>query len=582
MTRNFSGARSPIVTLAACVLLGSATICGLPAQATAQEHPRFVDLSLLVSPEYPCTWPTFPRFQLNAEERIGPLSPYNSDIIIIDGNTGTQLDVPPHSVTPPDSGFSNAGSFGRSYTDVVPAWQFGGEACVIDCRDLVDAASPGRSPLIGKERVIAWEKAHRPLGPGDVVLFFSGYSDRYYKPMPEGRRYGADPLEGKSPAWPGPDPDCMEYLASRKVMTLGIDSTSMGPIPDLAEPTHFAGLKHGMIWAESTTGLGQLPATGAFYCMLGPKYAGGIYSELPRLRRRRRPARKTADRLGPQAERRGPLGRAGRGPARLVAGSGRGQPPPALHHDPMGHEPEYPIALRNAHARRPVGHAPGPTRIRLPPSGFDNATYSPEVKSWLAEYEAKYGRRGTSDVTTEKVPISQTCGPARVIDVSHLLGTTDKASWPASPEITADHIRRDEAQHGELHPGDIVVFRSGWSDRYSKPLPAGKACLDDPLNGRSEGWPAPGPEAIAYLANKGNPLRGHRRPDAGRRRGEARAHDLLGTRQPGDGRRGILDERGSNAARGVLPLRRGEDPRRPRRPWASHRAVLTAPESEDA
>ena len=52
----------------------------------------------------------------------------------------------------------------------------------------------------------------------------------------------------------------MEYLAGRKVMTLGIDSTSMGPIPDLAEPTHFAGLKHGMIWTESATGLGAAPA----------------------------------------------------------------------------------------------------------------------------------------------------------------------------------------------------------------------------------------------------------------------------------------------------------------------------------
>ena len=63
----------------------------------------------------------------------------------------------------------------------------------------------------------------------------------------------------------------MEYLASRKVMTLGTDSTSMGPLPDLAEPTHFAGLKHGMIWTESATGLGGLPPTGAFYCMLGPE-----------------------------------------------------------------------------------------------------------------------------------------------------------------------------------------------------------------------------------------------------------------------------------------------------------------------
>ena len=146
--------------------------------AAEESAPRFVDLSLLVAPEYPCTWPTFPRFQINPEERIGPLSPYNSDILIIDGNTGTQLDVPPHSVTPPDSGLPNAGPFGRAYTDKIPAWQFGGEACVIDCRDLLDAAPPGRSALITKDRVMAWEKEHRPLGPGDVVLFHSGYSDR--------------------------------------------------------------------------------------------------------------------------------------------------------------------------------------------------------------------------------------------------------------------------------------------------------------------------------------------------------------------------------------------------------------------
>src|SRR5256885_8590365 len=126
---------------------------------------------------------------------------------------------------------------------------------------------------------MAWEKKHRPRGPGDVVLFHSGFSDKYYKPLPEGRRFAADPVAGKSPAWPDPDPGCMEYLAGRKVMTLGTDSTSMGPLPDLAEPTHYAGLKHGMIWTEGATNLGALPPTGAFYCLLGPKHAGAPYSE---------------------------------------------------------------------------------------------------------------------------------------------------------------------------------------------------------------------------------------------------------------------------------------------------------------
>src|SRR5262245_36670804 len=236
------------------------------APAADGQKAEVVDLSLLVAPEYPCTWPTFQRFVMKHYERIGPLSPYNSDMLIIDGNTGTQLDVPPHSVAAPSARLPNSGPFGLAFVDKVPAWQFGGEACVIDCKSLRDAAPKGRSDLVTKERVMAWERKHRPLGPGDVVLFHSGYSDAYYKPFPEGRRFGADPLEGKTPAWPDPDPACMEYLATRKVMTLGTDSASMGPIPDLGEPTHYAGLRHGMIWTESATGLGRLTTTRAFYC----------------------------------------------------------------------------------------------------------------------------------------------------------------------------------------------------------------------------------------------------------------------------------------------------------------------------
>jgi kynurenine formamidase len=144
-----------------------------------------------------------------------------------------------------------------------------------------------------------------------------------------------------------------------------------------------------------------------------------------------------------------------------------------------------------------------PPAYALPRKGFDNETYSPQVHRWLAEYEKNYGPRGTSDVTTEKVPIGQTCGRARLIDVKHLAGTTEKKSWPASPQITVADIRRHEKEHGDLKPGDIVIFSSGHNDKYFKPMPAGKACMDDPLNGLSEGWPAPGPDAVVYLSEKG-------------------------------------------------------------------------------
>jgi kynurenine formamidase len=486
-------------------LLLVAALSGLPAPARADSDspPRIVDLSLLVAGEYPCTWPTWPHFVFHPHQRIGPLSPYHSDILIIDGNTGTQLDAPPHSVAPPDSGLPTAGPAGLIYLDKIPAWQFGGEACVIDCKELRDGTSPGRSELVKRDRIKAWENAHRPLGPGDVVLFHSGYTDKYYRPLPEGRRFAADPVEGKAPAWPDPDPDCMEYLASRKVMTLGTDSTSMGPLPDLAEPTHYAGLKYGMIWTESATNLGQLPTTGAFYCMLGPKHAGGAYGEgrafavigNPLARRLIDAARKknVVDLSVVLAE---DLPATWTGPG------------VANHRQPymrvrFGYNPVTKSAPETHMLDSHAGTHLVPPAYALPKEGFDDRAYSPEVRGWLAEYEKKYGPRGTSDTTTDKVPVAQTCGPARVIDVKRLLGTTDRKNWPASPEITVAELQAYEQQHGTLKPGDIVIVHSGWSDQYYKSGPAGKACMEDPLNGRSEGWPALGPDAVLYLAAKG-------------------------------------------------------------------------------
>jgi kynurenine formamidase len=434
--------------------------------------------------------------------RIGPLSAYNSEVLIIDGNTGTQLDVPPHSIPLPETKLPNASPLGRMFTDKVPAWQYGGEACVIDCRELCDSGPKGRSDLVKRERVMAWEKKHRPLGFGDVVLFYSGYTDKYYKPFPAGRRFMAEPLEGKAPGWPDPDPDCMEYLATRKVLTLGCDSPSMGPIPDLAEPTHIAGLKHGMIWTEGAIGLGKLPVTGAFYCMIGPKHADDPYSE----GRAFAVVGPLAKQLVESCRKKNALDLS----VTLAGDLPVWWPGPGVSNHRQRYLTSHFLFAPNLgayHRLHTLDSHTGthlvPPSYALPEKGFDNAKYAPEIQKWLSEYEAKYGARGTSDVTTDNVPIAQTCGNARVIDVRHLVGTMDKKSWPASPEITVADIQKHEKTHGDLGAGDIVIFHSGHSDKFFKPFPQGDACMSDPLNGKSEGWPAPGAEAILYLADKG-------------------------------------------------------------------------------
>ena len=476
----------------------------LSLNAGRADEPKFVDHSLLIAPEFPCTWPAspFPRFQITHQRTIGPDSAYNIDVLMIDGNTGTQLDVPPHSVARPDLKREKSGPLGLAYTDKIEAWQFGGEACVVDVRDLLDQAPKGVSPLVKREHVERFEKQHRKVQFGDVVLFRSDYSDKYYRPYPEGSRFIADALDRKAPGFPDPDPDCMEFLATRGVMNLGTDSASMGPLPDLAEPTHYAGLKHGMIWTESATNLKELPPTGAFYCMIGPKHQGAPYGEgrafsivggdLPKRLIESAKAKRAID-LSPTLAPNLPI---------TSPGAGTGQHRQVYLKVDFLYS-EYLDLWHHTHLMDSMaGTHLVPPSFALPANG-DKPAYSPEVRGWLEEYEKKYGPRGTSSMTTEKVPLDWTCGSARVIDVTSLVGSTDKASWPASPEITTAHIQAFEKKHGELKAGDVVIFHTGHLDRHFKPQPNDAGVWSDPLNGKSEGWPAPGPDAIVYLKGKG-------------------------------------------------------------------------------
>jgi kynurenine formamidase len=247
----------------------------VPSLAAPQVH----DLSLLVSPGLPCVWPVgMMQHSVTANRTFGP-GAYYRDLIAIDEHTGTQWDAPAHFVPPPDSGLPGAGPMGLITSEKVPAWQFCGEACVIDVSGHRDDATNGASFLIRPEMVQAWEKNHRPLKFGDAVLFRSGYSDRYYQPFPRGERFVQTALRKETPGWPAPTPETMQYLGGRGVKMLGLDGASMGPLPDLAVATHQAGGKLGMIWTECLTGLGPLPPTGAFHAFLPAKHAGGSGGE---------------------------------------------------------------------------------------------------------------------------------------------------------------------------------------------------------------------------------------------------------------------------------------------------------------
>ena len=241
---------------------------------------RIVDLTVLVSESLPAHWganPPFARWTNNwfevLENEYGTPStpsaaPYYSQRFVIDEHTGTQTDFPAHFIPPPGSGLPHAGPMGAVTGDKYPLDRLTGPAAVIDVTDIRDAAEPGLSAPITVERIQAWEGEHGAIQPGEVVLFRSGYSDAYYKPLPEGTRFTFDPLVLKSkPGWPAPTPAAVEYLHGKGVWHLGTDGASMGPVQG-GQPTHVAGLQHGMSWEELLTNLGELPARGAYYIAL--------------------------------------------------------------------------------------------------------------------------------------------------------------------------------------------------------------------------------------------------------------------------------------------------------------------------
>ena len=246
---------------------------------------RVVDLTVLLAETLPAHWgsnPPFARWTNNWFEQptnaygspaSGSNGPYYSQRFVLDEHTGTQTDFPAHFVPPPDSGLPHASPMGAITGDKYPLRRMMGPAVVIDVTDLRDSAEPGFSAPITVERIQAWESEHGSIQPGEVVLFHSGYSDAYYRPLPEGARMTLEPLMLKTaPGWPAPTPEAVKYLFERGVWHLGTDGASMGPVED-GQPTHLAGLQEGMSWEEMLINLGELPVRGAFYIALPLKVA---------------------------------------------------------------------------------------------------------------------------------------------------------------------------------------------------------------------------------------------------------------------------------------------------------------------
>lgn len=125
-------------------------------------------------------------------------------------------------------------------------------------------------------------------------------------------------------------------------------------------------------------------------------------------------------------------------------------------------------------------------------------------------------------VTIDLVPVDLCTGPAAVIDLTDVTGSEPGLS----PEVGPDRVLDWESRFGALAPGDVVLLRTGWDERY-QPAPGGSAYVHDVVvTGTEPGWPAPAPATVQLLLERGVRCVGTDTPSMGAAHDAAPVHVL--------------------------------------------------------
>lgn len=243
---------------------------------------KIIDLRMTNAIDAPCWWggSNTPPFYMIPNAVIAPPAErpwrnvWYSNTWIMDEHVGTHFDAPSHFIPRLETGMDIATKYGNYNNERIHPSQFCGPAKVIDCTGLVGKADPGKSPLIEKDFIMDWEAKNGAIEPGDVVVFYTGYCDKYYKPFPEGDRMVYEVVEkGTAVGWPGPSPEAASWMADRGVVCFAGDIPSMGPWQVIRE-THLAGLGKGMVYVEQLVNLDKLPPVGAYFIFIPVKVRG--------------------------------------------------------------------------------------------------------------------------------------------------------------------------------------------------------------------------------------------------------------------------------------------------------------------
>ncbi|HTS70877.1 MAG TPA: cyclase family protein [Terriglobia bacterium] len=198
---------------------------------------QMIDLSQTLEEHMP-HFPTHSMFFHNlwsSYERGGRSLHY---LLALHEHNGTHVDAPIHFL-------KNAPAEAYVTIENVPLNQLMGRGAHLNCREMKVGE------YVSKARILEWERERGPLQPGDIVLFEFGWS-AHWALRPHHQRYVED--------WPGIGMDAAEYLLSKQVAALGVDTLSPDPPEALrTRPIHPVVLEKQVLIIENLCHLDQLP-----------------------------------------------------------------------------------------------------------------------------------------------------------------------------------------------------------------------------------------------------------------------------------------------------------------------------------
>jgi kynurenine formamidase len=207
-------------------------------------------------------WPTSRPFELDkVSDGITPGGYYYAanDFCSAE-HGGTHVDAPIHFAR------------GHATVDRIPVEQLIGPAVVID---VTAACARDRDYQVTVADLEAWQKAHRPIGGGEIVLLRTGWATRW----PDAKAYLGTAQRGAAGVaqlhFPGLHPDAARWLADKRVHAVGIDTASIDHGPSTRYLAHQTLFARDIPALENVADLSALPAVGATVIALPMKIAGG-------------------------------------------------------------------------------------------------------------------------------------------------------------------------------------------------------------------------------------------------------------------------------------------------------------------